>query len=105
MLDSTLRQKFIYNTPFTDDEMPYVILDDITEDAKVITLSNLFKLEIIEFTKLVEELKNAKLDTLLLANDLAIISNNQIIQRAIKCYLLSFAYHIQIYGFKVNIKI
>lgn len=105
MLDSTLRQKFIYNTPFTDDEMPYVILDDITEEAKVITLSNLFKLEIIEFAKLLEKLKNEKLDTLLLTNDLTIISNNQILQQAIKCYLLSFAYHIQKQGFKVNIKL
>ena len=105
MLDSTLRQKFIYNTPFTDDEMPYILLNNIDGDAVVIKLSHLYKLEEIDFINLSEKLKNAKTNELLLINDLMITSNNQIIQRSIKCYLLSFAYHFQKQGFNVNIQL
>ncbi len=105
MLDSTLRQKFIYNTPFTDDEMPYVILDNIAKDAIVIKLSYLYVLEKSEFLELSMKLKDAKSNDLLLTNDLAITANNQIILCAIKCYLLSFAYHFQKQGFNVSIQL
>ena len=105
MLDSTLRQKFIYNTPLTDEEMPYVILDNITKDATIIKLSYLYELEKFAFLELSEKLKNEKLNELLLINDLTTTANNQIIQRVIKCYLLSFAYHFQKQVFNVNIRL
>lgn len=89
MLDSTLRQKFVYIAPFTDDKMPYVILDTITEDATIIKLSCLYELEKLEFLKLSEKLRNAKSNELLLTNDLTTTANNQIIECAM--YDSSFA--------------
>jgi len=105
MLDSTLRQKFLYNTPFTNDEMPYVLLDEVSSGAKQINLSHLCVLEESAFIKLAIEARSTNTNEIVLVNDLTLFSNNLIIVRALKCYLLSFAYHFKKLGFKVNVRI
>lgn len=103
MLDSTLKQKFIYNTPFTDDEMPYVILDKLPDNPKMISISQLCSLEYYDFNNLISDLKNRKAFEILLCNDAELHSNNDMIKRAVKCYLMSFAYHFKKQGFRVDI--
>ena len=62
MTSDTLRQKFIYNTPFNDDGFPLLNsrLSVISEGMRIFSVSgkHLFELEKGDFDKLCDGLKN-----------------------------------------------
>lgn len=105
MISSTLRQKFIYNTPFDDDEYPLVKLD-LIEDCKnpyEIKASSLYFIDEKRFNQIVNSLQK-DCDSVVIIDDYEIKSQNGILQYGIKAYILAFSYLFKKQGFKCCIK-
>lgn len=104
MVSDTLRQKFIYNTPFDDNEFPLVVLDeDISSnsaDTYKINASKLYFIEEMDFENLIKSISNSKV---LILNDYKFKSLNSILNKGSLCHILAFAYLFKKNGFKCNV--
>lgn len=107
MISDTLRQKFIYSTPFTDDGFPLVILDDGQRDegTSFVTVSgkSLYYWGKEDFDRFISNTKG-RAEKIIILNDYELKSRNQRLEDGLKCYLLSFAYHFKKSGFRCTIR-
>lgn len=103
MTSDTLRQKFIYNTPFNDDGFPLLNsrLSVISEGMHIFSVSgkHLFELEKGDFDKLCDGLKNNGIDAIVIINDYHLQCQNPLLLRGIKAHLMSFCHLFQQKGF------
>lgn len=106
MVADTLRQKFIYATPYDDNEFPLVELDAnlnaSTNNSYKINASTLYFLEKEDFESLVNEIK-FKHDSVLIINDYRFKSFNAILNRGCLCHMMAFAYLFKQKELKCNI--
>lgn len=106
MVADTLRQKFIYATPYDKDEFPLVDLDrNINlkmEDVFRINASELYFIEKEEFESLVSTLKSHN-NSVLIINDYNFKSSNVILHKGCLCHMLSFAYLFKTNNIRCNI--
>ncbi len=106
MVADTLRQKFIYATPFDENEFPLVELDSdlnsSTKDIVKINASSLYFLEKDGFESLVNEIKS-KHDSVLIVNDYHFKSSNIILNKGCLCHIMAFAYLFKQKELKCNI--
>ncbi len=107
MISDTLRQKYLYATPFADDGFPLVRLDDESrmdcDSIETISGSSLYHWEQETFDAFVTSRKG-KIAAVLIEDDLCLQSNNPILKNGVKCFLMSFAYHFKKAGFQCAIK-
>ncbi len=95
MTSDTIRQKFIYNTPYDDNEFPLVIEDDVDVDNIEffsIKASYLYCLEEYDFIGIVQNIKSNNLDTVIIKNDYSHKSSNKILIDATLCHIMAFVY-------------
>lgn len=106
MISSTLRQKYIYNTPFSDDDFPLVKLDiDIdanSNDVFKINASDLYNLEENDFEKILTSL-DLNIISVLIINDYRFKSQNKKLINGSKAHILAFAYLFKKNGYNCNI--
>ena len=106
MVADTLRQKYIYATPYDKDEFPLVELDkdlnSTTENVFKINASKLYFIEKNEFETLVNIIKPNK-DSVLIINDYSFKSSNKILNKGCLCHMMSFAYLFKQNNLKCNI--
>ena len=72
MTSDTIRQKYIYNTPYDDNEFPLVLEDsfDIEKDKYTsINASYLYCLEEQDFKRVVQNIKTSNIDKVIIRND------------------------------------
>lgn len=101
MVYDTLRQKYIYNTPFDKKEFPKVDLDhDLSsfKNAYFINASSLYFIEAEAFNGLIGSLKG-KIDAIVIKNDLKFKNENKALEEGSKCYILAFAFLFKKNGF------
>lgn len=106
MTSDTLRQKYIYNVPFDDNEQPLVKLDlglKGNASAYTINATDLYFMEENSFITLCKNI-DSRYSGIVINNDHDSRSKNRILENSNKCYLLSFAYLFKKAGFKCNIK-
>lgn len=107
MTSDTLWQKFIYNTPFDDEEMPLLNskMSIVDPCRKTITISgsSLYDFEQDNFICLCEGLANDGYGNVLIENDLHLRSGNFLVEKGAKAYLLAFCYLFQKRGFHCKI--
>lgn len=103
MISDTLWQKYIYNTPFDDDEMPLLnsrksIINGI---YKTINISgkSLYSYNKKDFLKLCNDFHNNDYLNVIIDNDYEFESNNSILINSAKAHMLSFCYLFQENGF------
>ena len=105
MTSDTLRQKFVYNVPFDDDEYPLVKLDtELVYEANLFTInaSDLWFIEQGKFNKLCKMVRDHYAG-IIIKYDHEYKSHNQILNRGNKCYLMSFVYLFKKNGIKCTI--
>ena len=106
MVADTLRQKFIYATPFDKDEFPLVNLDknlDLkTKNTFKINASELYFMEKDEFESLVNIIKSHS-NSVLIVNDYNFKSSNIVLNKGCLCHMMSFAYLFKTNNLKCNI--
>ena len=105
MTSDTLRQKYVYNVPFDDDEYPLVKFDkELVNKANLFTIkaSDLWFIEQEDFNKLCKVVKG-HYDGIVIKYDYEHKSHNQTLYKGNKCYLLSFVYHFKKSGIKCTI--
>ncbi len=102
MIGDTLRQKYVYATPFADDGFPLVVLDDENKfdstRTEIVSGQSLYYWEEKEFLSFVESRKKS-IDAIIVLDDYQFKSDNKILQAGAKCHLMSFAYHFKKAGF------
>lgn len=107
MIGDTLRQKFIYATPFADDGFPLVVLDDETRfdptKTEYVSGQSLYFWEESEFRAYVESTKK-KASAIVILDDYRFKSGNKLLEDGAKCHLMSFAYLFKKAGFLCAIK-
>lgn len=93
MVYDTIRQKFIYNTPFDDKEFPKVTLDETAtfKNPYSINATYLYSLEIDDFENVVDTIR-ANNDSVIIVNDYRLKSRNEALSDGIRCHMLAFAY-------------
>lgn len=106
MVSSTLRQKFIYNTPFNDDDFPLVKLDGDIDNNSIhtfkINASKLYELEENDFGALLKDLK-LKFNSILIINNYKFKSQNKNLINGSKAHILAFAYLFKKNGYKCGV--
>ncbi|HBF68516.1 MAG TPA: hypothetical protein DDW20_04250 [Firmicutes bacterium] len=106
MTSDTIRQKFIYNTPYDDNEFPLVLEDNIDmENDKyyLINASYLYCLEEFEFNTIIKDIKNKNIDKVIIKNDYLLKSGNKILVNASLCYIMAFVYLFKKNGIKCKV--
>jgi len=103
MTSDTLRQKFIYNTPFNDDGFPLLNsrLSVISEGMRIFCASgkHLLELEQGDFDKFCDDSKDDNIDAIVIIDDYHLQCQNPLLLRGIKAHLMSFCYLFQQKGF------
>ena len=106
MVADTLRQKFIYATPYDKEEFPLVSLDGelnmLSKNTYKIKASSLYFLEKYEFETLIEEIKSNNC-SVLIVNDYNFKSSSIILNKGALCHMMSFAYLFKQNNLKCNI--
>lgn len=106
MVSSTLRQKFIYNTPFNDDDFPLVKLDRDIDIGSIhtfkINASKLYDLEENDFNELLKDIE-IKCNSVLIINDYDFKSQNKNLINGSNAHILAFAYLFKKNGYKSNV--
>ena len=95
MTSDTVRQKFIYNTPYDDNEYPLVVEDEFDlniNDYEIIYATQLYQLEENDFDDYIIELKNKNIHKVLIKNDCVFENDNPILKNASYCYIKAFVY-------------
>lgn len=93
MISDTLRQKFIYSTPYSDDGLPLVVLDEIRDDessGETISGKSLYFWERDDFERFVST-HAGKTKKVIIINDYDLKSSSKRLEDVPKCYLMSFA--------------
>ena len=106
MVTDTLRQKYIYATPYDESEFPLIELDkdlnSLTNNVFKINASILYFLEKEDFESLINEIKS-KHDSVLIVNDYRFKSFNTILNKGCLCHMMAFAYLFKQNNLKCNI--
>ena len=106
MVADTLRQKFIYATPYDKEEFPLVSLDGelnmLSKNTYKIKASSLYFLEKDEFEIIIIKIKSNDC-SVLIVNDYNFKSSNIILNRGVLCHMMSFAYLFKQNNLKCNI--
>lgn len=106
MVADTLKQKYIYATPYDKNEFPLVKLDSeinsLAKNVFKINASTLYFLEQNDFQSLVSEIKS-KHDSVLIVNDYLFKSSNMILNNGCLCHMMAFAYLFKQNDLKCNI--
>ncbi len=106
MVADTLRQKFIYATPYDRNEFPLVELDkelnSSTKNTYKINASALYFLEKADFESLVDKIKREH-DSILIIDDYHFKSTNVILNKGCLCHMMTFAYLFKQKQLKCNI--
>lgn len=106
MVANTLRQKFIYATPYNENEFPLVTLDgdinSLTGNTFKINATTLYSLEQNDFQSLINIIKS-KYSSVLIVNDYRFKSANIILNRGCLCHMMAFAYLFQQNNLKCNV--
>ncbi len=105
MISSALRQKFIYNTPFDDNEFPLVKLDLIESCKKLYKMKaiSLYFIDEKRLNRIANSLQK-DFDSIVIINDYKIKSQNKILHECIQAYILAFAYIFKKQGLRCCIK-
>lgn len=106
MVYDTLRQKFIYDTPFDKDEFPKLCLINENSSFKkpyIINASSLYFLEKDDFTSLIKVVRKEH-DSLIINNDYSFINSNKALEEGAKCYVMAFAFLFQKEGLLCKIE-
>lgn len=106
MVADTLRQKYIYATPYDEDEFPLVELDRnitiLSKNVFKINGTQLYSLDEDEFKSMLVTIKS-KYDSVLIINDYSFKSSNAILNRGCLCHMMAFAYLFKQNNLKCNI--
>lgn len=106
MVADTLRQRYIYATPYNKDEFPLVNLDKelniLDNKAFKINGTQLYSLEENEFKTLLNVIKS-KFNSVFIINDYNFKSSNTILNRGCLCHMMAFAYLFKQNNLKCNI--
>lgn len=106
MITDTLRQKFIYATPFDKKEFPLVQLDKNLESKTTVIYKinalSLYFLEKEDFEKLIKSIVG-KYNAVLIINDQKFKSQNCILKNGFLCYMMAFAFLFKQNNLKCNI--
>lgn len=103
MTSDTIRQKYIYNTPYNDDEFPLVLEDNIDINKSEyfsIDASFLYFLEEQDFIGIVNALKSSRITNVVIINDYHFKNTNKILNNASLCHIMSFVYLFKKNGLK-----
>ena len=95
MTSDTVRQKYIYNTPYDDNEFPLVLEDNINVEKDIfytINASFLYSLEEEDFKNVIQSIKSNNMNKVIIRNNLGFKSSNKILINASLCYIMSFVY-------------
>ena len=106
MTSDTIRQKYIYNTPYDDNEFPLVLEDgtDIEKDKFTsINASYLYCLEEQDFKRVVQSIKTSNMDKIIIKNDYCFKSSNIKLVNASLCHIMSFVYLFKKNGLKCKV--
>ena len=106
MTSDTIRQKYIYNTPYDDNEFPLVLEDDAdVENIQFFSIkaSYLYYLDEHNFISIVQNIKSNNLDTVIIKNDYCYKSSNKILIDASLCHIMAFVYLFKKNGLKCKI--
>lgn len=106
MTSDTIRQKFIYNTPYDDNEFPLVLEDKIdieNDEYSSINASYLYCLEEDDFNKIVNNVISRNIDKVVIRNDYHFKSSNKILINASLCHIMSFVYLFKKNGLKCKV--
>lgn len=107
MTSDTLWQKYIYDMPFDDNEMPL-----LNSRMSVVASSNhcimipgkaLYALDENKFVDLCKHLFFEKIENIIIKNDYEIKSKNQVIENAAKAHMMSFCHLFQENGFHCRV--
>lgn len=118
MKHNRLRQKYVYDCEFDQEEFPLIRRDDPIpmeyvvdyrnevsvfdelNKARYIFASTLHDLEEKDFLSILAKLKKMDIQYLIILNDIFLSSENKILKEGYRCYLYSFLQKIQGYGLK-----
>ncbi len=107
MIGDTLRQKYLYATPFKDDGFPLVVLDDekefCPERTEYISGQSLYFWKEDELHSFIKSRKHST-DSIVIINDYNFDSRNKCLEDGARCHMMSFAYLLKKAGFSCAIK-
>ena len=106
MTSDTIRQKYIYNTPYDDNEFPLVLEDNIDIEKDIfssINASYLYCLEEQDFKRVIQNIKTGNIDKVVIRNDYCFKSSNKILVNASLCHIMSFVYLFKKNGIKCKV--
>ena len=106
MTSDSIRQKFIYNTPYDDNEFPLVIEDNIDiqkEKYLLVNASFLYRLEENDFDQLVASNKSSNISNIVIRNDYYFKSSNKILINASLCHIMTFVYLFKKNGLRCKV--
>ena len=106
MTSDTLKQKYLYNVPLLDNEMPMFKNDIIifNQESIRLPLSLLYEKDNNSFKQLLLDLKKMGIKNIILYNDISFLSDNIILKNAIQYYINAFAYWFKKNKFIVTIE-
>lgn len=103
MTSDTLWQKYVYDTPFDDDEMPLLNSRKSTIDGtrKTFEISgkSLYGLDSRSFEKICKTLMDGNFGNVVIIDDYQFRSNNSTVVKGSKAHMMSFCHLFQKKGF------
>lgn len=108
MTSDTLWQRYIYDTPFDDDEMPLLnsrmsVTDSSTEKSFRISGRSLYSLSLMDFERLCTSLKRGGYHSVVIVDDYAWLTENGRVRKGADAHMKAFCHHFQRKGFCCNI--